>query len=289
MEHISNPSIIATQSPFMVPTGDAAAVRAVRFDEEAGATVSDDPTAEELAASPSVQPREAERDETASSEELPSRPAAEISVPGALVTALFGSKPLLVIEHLTDFWYLSAVADHFAVQNGGGLPKNLVLMPAGGATLVPYLMSLLGEPPANPIVLLTSRPSAQTDAALSEAGLKAPKGIVFIGAGFSAAPTTPVEIEDLIEPDVYDRFVRAAYRQKLDGKELEPKVSIPCAVERYREAFGRIGLSFSRREPARLIVRGSERNLRTLLSGQAGDRFERLFAEVSQQVEALRA
>ena len=112
---------------------------------------------------------------------------------------------------------------------------------------------------------------------------------MFIGAGLSAAPTTPVEIEDLIEPDVYDRFVRAAYRQKLDGKELEPKVSIPCAVERYREAFGRIGLSFSRREPARLIVRGSERNLRTLLSGQTAERFERLFAEVSQQVEALRA
>ena len=66
-------------------------------------------------------------------------------------------------------------------------------------------------------------------------------------------------------------------------------MSIPRAVERYREAFGRIGLSFSRREPARLIVRGSERNLRTLLSGQTGERFERLFAEVSQRVEALRA
>jgi hypothetical protein len=150
-------------------------------------------------------------------------------------------------------------------------------------------MSLLAEPPRNPILLLTSRPPAQTDAALSEAGLQAPKGIVFIGAGFSEAATTPVEIEDLIEPDVYDRFVRAAYRQKLDGKELEPKVSIPCAVERYREAFARIGLSFSRREPARLIVRGSQRNLRTLLSGETAERFERLFAEVSQQVEALRA
>ena len=287
MEHISNQSIIATQSPFMVPTGDAAAVRAVRFDEEAGATVSNDPTAEELAASPSVQPSEAERDETASSEESPSRPAAEISVPGALVTALFGSKPLLVVEHLTDFWYLSAIADHFAVQDGGGLPRNLVLMPAGGATLVPYLMSLLGEPPTNPILLLTSRPPAQTDAALSEAGLQPPKGIVFIGAGLSETPTTPVEIEDLIEPDVYDRFVRTAYRQMLDYKKVEPDASIACAVERYQEAFGRIGMSFSRRAPARLSARGSERNLRTLLSGQTAERFERLFAEVSQQVEAL--
>ena len=289
MEHISNPSIIATQSPFMVPTGDAAAVRAVRFDGEAGATVSDDLTTEEVGASPLVQPSGEERDESASSEERSSRPAAETSAPGALVTALFGSKPLLVIEHLTDFWYLSAVADHFAAQDGGGLPKNLVLMPAGGATLVPYLMSLLAEPPRNPILLLTSRPPAQTDAALSEAGLQAPKGIVFIGAGFSEAATTPVEIEDLIEPDVYDRLVRTAYRQKLDGKQLEPKVSIPCAVERYREAFARIGLSFSRREPALLIVRGSQRNLRTLLSGETAERFERLFAEVSQQVEALRA
>jgi hypothetical protein len=289
MEHISSPSIIVTQSPFMVPTGDKAAVRAVRFDEETGSTVADDPTAEELAVLPSVQPSEVESQETASSEQPPSRSAAEISAPGALVTALFGSKPLLVVEHLTDFWYLSAVADHFAGQDGGGLPENLVLMPAGGATLVPYLMSLLGEPPTNPILLLTSRPLAQTDTALSEAGLQAPKGIVFIGAGLSEAAMTPVEIEDLIETDVYDRFVRAAYRQKLDGKELEPDASIACAVERYQEAFGRIGLSFSRRDPARLIARGSERNLRTLLSGQTAERFERLFAEVSQKVEALHA
>ena len=81
----------------------------------------------------------------------------------------------------------------------------------------------------------------------------------------------------------------AAYRQKLDGKQLEPKASVACAVERYQEAFGRIGLSFSRRQRARLIARGSERNLRTLLSGQTAECFERLFAEVSQQVEALRA
>jgi energy-coupling factor transporter ATP-binding protein EcfA2 len=286
MEHVSNESIIATQSPFMVPVGDAAAVRAVRFDEETGATVSDDPTGEELAAAPSIQLSRGERDEAASAEE--SRPAAEISVPGALVTALFGSRPLLVVEHLTDFWYLSAVAEHFAAGDEGGLPKDLVLMPAGGATLVPYLLGLLDEPPTNPILLLTSRPPEQTSTALSDAGLQQPKGIVFIGAGLPEAPTTPVEIEDLIEPDVYERFVHAAYRQKLDGKELEPDTSIACAVERYRKAFARLGLSFSRREPARLIARGSERNLRTLLSGQATERFERLLAEVSGRVESLR-
>jgi energy-coupling factor transporter ATP-binding protein EcfA2 len=277
-EHIENQSLIATQSPFMLPRGARAAVRAVRFDEESGSTVGDDPSPEELGAaslSPPMLP------EAADGVSAPAEPAAGTPATEALVGALFGSEPVLVVENLTDFWYLSAVADQLARQQKPGLPEGLVLMPAGGATLLPVLMSLLGQPSQNPILALTSRPLPH-----SEAGAEPS---VFIGSGQAAAPDQAVELEDLVDPDIYDRFVRAAYREELEGRELAPDLSTAGAVERYREAFDRIGLTFSRRLPARLITGGSERNLRAFLSRQTDERFSRLFQEIRQQLEVLRA
>jgi len=284
-EHVGNQAIIATQSPFMVPTGDEAAVHVVRFDEEAGTTVSDDPSAVELGTTPSIDG--AARPEVVAGVAAPAHPAATWLVPSDLVEALFGSRPVLVVEHPTDFWYVNAVSDHLAAQGRQGLPQGMVVMAAGGATWIPYMMALLGEPSATPIVLLTSRPPNQVRAALSGAGVEDPKGLVFIGAGLPAAPADPVELEDLIDPRILDRFVRLAYREQLAEKELEPNTSIACAVERYEEAFGRIGLAFSRRELARLITGKSQRNLQAALSSQAGAHFERLFKAIRREVDAL--
>jgi predicted ATPase len=286
-ERLGHQSILATQSPFMVPPDEAAAVRAVRFDEEAGTTVSADAGAEDLCTLPAADPSTAKQDEDQSGEP-PSRSEGQISVPEELVTALFGSEPVLVLENLSDFLYVSAISDHIQNRIGRGLPKDLVLMPAGGAAAVPYLMALIGQTSTDPIVLLTSRPPDQACAALHEAGHAEPNGLIFLGVGFPVPPAQPVEIEDLFDPDIYDRFIRAAYREKLEDKVLEPDASIVRAVERYEDAFARIGLTFSRLEPARLIIGGSGRNLGILLSRGTAKRFERIFAEIREQLDALR-
>jgi energy-coupling factor transporter ATP-binding protein EcfA2 len=247
-------TVLATQSPYMIPQGEAGCVRAVCFDEESGARVRVEPEADGRTLAPVLH--------VAASQ---------------VATGLFGTEPTLVVEHLTDYWYLRAISDHLSDEKRAGLPEGFVITPAGGAVLVPQLLAILEQKPSRPLVVLSSTP-------LSAAA----RSVVFLGSVLEEPPAGRVEVEDLFDREVYERFVRVAYRDKLKEREIQPDPSIANAVERFDDAFARAGLSFARREPARLVVSGGGRNVRALLSRQTGERFERLFALVRRQVDLMR-
>jgi hypothetical protein len=296
-EQIDNQSILATQSPFMIPSGDAAAVRTVSFDEEQGTTVSDDPAVRDQDLDSHTPASEAVIAEQSTEPEPSAPPAAVASATddgsallraatGQLVEALFGSERVLVVEHLTDYWYLSAISAHFAETGLEALPEGLVPIPAGGAILLPHLMRLLGEGLANRILLLTSRPLETLPASPGNPESRLAPGPVFIGEGFPRPPSQPVELEDLFDANVYDRFVRVAYSEQLKDKHLETDDSIPCAVKRYEEAFAAIGLRFSRSKPARFASSRSRRNMNAILSEGGSARFLRLFQAIRARFDA---
>jgi energy-coupling factor transporter ATP-binding protein EcfA2 len=259
-EGIRNQTILATQSPFMLPSGASSAVRTVTFDEEAGATVDEEGAfdAGELA------------------------PRLHNAVSG-VAQGLFGDAPRLVVEDLTDLWYLHAVSEFLADQGKPALPKELSVTPAGGASMVPTLLELLGQ--RNGHVVLSSRPVSESAEQDSNAS-PGPENTIFIGEGLENPPPDEVMLEDLVEPAAYERFVRFAYREKLKDKKLEPDPSIGGIVKRYQDAFARLGLEFSRVQPARLVVGGSQRNMLAFLSGRGLERLERLVARIRERHEA---
>ena len=70
--------------------------------------------------------------------------------------SLFVGQHNLVVEGVTDFWYLSAFSSLFNDAGEVGLPEELVITPAGGASKVAYVGTVLQGQELNVCVLLDS-------------------------------------------------------------------------------------------------------------------------------------
>ena len=53
------------------------------------------------------------------------------------------------------------------------------------------------------------------------------QNIVFVAEGFAASGSVDADIEDLIEPAIYESLVRESYAKELAGKSLPLNASIP--------------------------------------------------------------
>ncbi len=269
LDHLAgfqNQIVFATQSPFMVPTEDLGAVKTVTISEDEGTRVGSQTSGDEATVFPLIHAL-----------------GSEIS------KSLFGDEPQLVVPHVTDYWFLRMVSDYLAEQGKRVLPKELEITPSGGAANVPYLVALLGGPRPGTLVLCSEGHGDAAGGELLRSRLFSHENLVFVGEGFETPPEHGADIEDLLDPDMYDRFVRFSYRRELKEKDIEPDASIPRVRARYAQAFERIGLEFASVRPARLILRGAAQNPDALVPDASRERFERLFTRIREKFEALKA
>ena len=117
-----NQILFTTHSPFMVPIEEMHAVRTVNIDAERGTTVTNDPKGDTKTLFP-----------------------LQAALGYDITQSLFVGSQNLVVEGVSDFWYLSPVSDFLNEGGGAGLPEGLVVTPAGGAQKVSYLTALLAR------------------------------------------------------------------------------------------------------------------------------------------------
>jgi hypothetical protein len=137
-----------------------------------------------------------------------------------------------------------------------------------------------------PAVVLQSSRSAVFEG-LSES-LSDARNVVFVADALPEAPEGGADVEDLLDPQIYDRFVRIAHKNRLKDRELEFDTAITRLVPRYEDAFGRAGLSFYRERVARAFMRMLLQNTESALPPTSRAHFERLFAMIRDRFEALR-
>jgi hypothetical protein len=137
-----------------------------------------------------------------------------------------------------------------------------------------------------PAVILQSSRDA-VGAGLS-GGLGETSNVIFVADALQDPPKAGADIEDLLDPQTYDRFVRIAHKARLKERELEFDSQIARIVPRYEDAFRRAGLTFSRERVARTFVRMLLQNSDSALPPTSRARFERLFTMISDRFEALR-
>ncbi len=269
LDHLAgfeNQMLLATQSPFLVPTEELTCVRTVTIHEDEGTRVHAEPAGDAATLFPVIH-----------------------ALGSEVARNLFSDGPQLVVGEVTDFWYLRMVSDHLAEQNARGLPKELEITPAGGAARIPYLVALLTDARSRTLVLLSEDHGVGGAHGGEVASrLVGHENLVFVSAAFAEAPAEGADVEDLLDAEMYDRFVRFSYRRELKDRTLEPDPSIGRAVKRYEQAFAGLGLEFSRVRPARLILRGAAQNPDPLLPDASRERFERLFGVIREKFDALK-
>ncbi|WP_411746095.1 ATP-dependent nuclease, partial [Reinekea sp.] len=139
-DDFDNQILFTTHSPFMIPTAQLTDVKTVNIDQDRGTTVTNDPTGDSTTLFP-----------------LQAALGYEIS------QSLFIGSHNLIVEGVTDYWYLSAISDYLISIGKKGLEPNITITPAGGAQKIPYLVSLLASQNLNVVVLMDKeRDSAAT-------------------------------------------------------------------------------------------------------------------------------
>lgn len=259
-----NQIIYTTHSPFMVPTEELSSVRTVNIEANAGTTVTNNPTGDQRTLFP-----------------------LQAALGYDLTQTLFVGDRNLVVEGVSDFWYLSSISDHLREQEDGGLSMDLVITPSGGAQRVSYMVALLASQGLRVLVLMDDEPQANTTGEeLVKSKLIRDENVVFTSEAFAAPPSGGADIEDLLDPDVFRALVEETYARELSGVTLELNDRIPRLVKRYEEAFRGVGKKFSKTRPAKLFLKRLAEDPETLMTEVTRERFRRLFGIINERMEA---
>lgn len=254
----SNQILYSTHSPFMVPTHALDSVRTVNIADEAGTTVTNDPTGDARTLFP-----------------------LQAALGYDLTQSLFIGPNNLVVEGVTDFWIMSAVSAYAADKGRMSLSPTLTMTPAGGAQKVSYMVALLTSESLNVLVLLdTERDSKATKDELLKTKLIRDQNVLFVSEAF-ASPPNEADIEDLLDPAIYETLVRESYAAELKGKTLTLNVKIPRVAKRIEAGLADLGIPFHKTRPTRLFLKKMALGPEKVLSDQSIERFEALFALVN--------
>lgn len=258
----SNQIIYSTHSPFMVPTHALDSVRTVNIAEEVGTTVTNDPTGDARTLFP-----------------------LQAALGYDLAQSLFVGPNNLIIEGVTDFWIMSAVSAYAAEKGRTALSAALTLTPAGGAQKVSYMVALLTSESLNVLVLLdTERDSKATKEELLKAKLIRDQNVVFVSEAFSPPPSE-ADIEDLLDPTVYEDLVRESYASELKGKVLKLNMNIPRVAKRIEAGLAELDIPFHKTRPTRLLLKKMASEPEKVLPSESLQRFEALFALINGRLD----
>lgn len=258
----SNQILFTTHSPFMVPTHQLDWVRTVNIAEEVGTTVSNDPSGDARTLFP-----------------------LQAALGYDLAQSLFVGPNNLVVEGVTDFWMLSAVSSRLSEQGKNGLDERLTVTPAGGAQKVHYMVALLTSEQLKVLVLFDEEKDAKaTRDDLVRGKLIRSDSVVFVSEAFETAPSE-ADMEDLIDPAVYDKLVRESYAKELKGKKLELNAHIPRIARRFEAAFDALSIPFHKTRPARLFLQKMATDPASVLPAESEARFERLCKAINASME----
>ena len=218
-----NQLIYTTHMPFMIDMERLDNIRACLESKNKGTTVSSDIYA---------------ADEHAL---FPLQAALGLSISQSLFIGPYN----LVVEGVTDFWLISAMATIFQSRGLDTLDDRIVITPAGGASRAAYVATMLLGQKLNVVVLLDSDPAGESAAEqLIKDWIIRDRHVLLLGNILGHSHRA--ELEDIIPEEFYLRFLNAEYARELEGNDVD-QVELeankhPQLVDRVDAAFKARGL-----------------------------------------------
>ena len=255
----TNQILFTTHSPFMIPINSIESIRTVNIETERGTYVNNDPQGDDKTLFP-----------------------LQAATGYDITQTLFIGDMTLIVEGITDYWYISTISQLLQEKGKKCLERKIVITPAGGATKITYLVSLLVSQNLKIVTLLDAEKTA-TNAAneMLKSKLLKEDNIIFVNE--IDLKISEMDIEDLIDNDVFDKLVKEAYQKELIGKTLALNNSIPRIIHRYEKAFENIGIDFFKTRIAKLFIQKIPSNYSNLLPQVSEEKFERLFDSINKK------
>jgi hypothetical protein len=198
--------------------------------------------------------------------------------------SLFVGKNNLIVEGVTDFWFLNAMSALLRDAGRAAIDERLVITPAGGATKVAYVGTLLHAQDLNVAVLLDS----------DKEGEAAHKQLVHqwilekdhaLLLGETLGKTGALALEDLFDEDYYLRQMKDSYKTEIGGKTLTIPQDARAIVERIGAAFETAGIGqFNKGRVAKRILNDLGKKTAADFGGSTLDNFEKVAVVLNQLV-----
>ncbi|MFT5244836.1 MAG: putative ATP-dependent endonuclease of OLD family [Psychroserpens sp.] len=258
-EDFSNQIIYTTHSPFLVPTKKITTVKTVSIDEVKGTTVTNDPTGDSTTLFP-----------------------LQAALGYDIAQSLFIGSNNLIVEGITDFWYLNSISDYLKTIDREGLDPKIIITPAGGAQKISYMVSLLSSQNLNVVVLLDEeRESKATRDDLVSGHIIHKNNILFVSECLNE-DVTEADIEDLLNRDIFLNLVKSTYSDDLVFNEKIPRVA--------KQAEGALRasnkkLTFVKAKPAREFMKLLGSNPESVMDDKSINNFENLFRSINSKIK----
>ncbi|WP_374028138.1 AAA family ATPase [Bdellovibrio bacteriovorus] len=155
--------------------------------------------------------------------------------------SLFVGQNNLVVEGVTDYWFINAMSAVLKDAGKVGLDERLVVTPAGGATKVAYVGTLLHGQDLNVAVLLDADKEGEAaQKQLVHQWVLEKENVVMLDRALGRAGS--IAIEDLFDEKFYLGYVADAYKVELKGKKLKVPSDSRSIVDRVIVALNEVGV-----------------------------------------------
>jgi predicted ATP-dependent endonuclease of OLD family len=204
--------------------------------------------------------------------------------------SLFVGQFNLVVEGVTDFWFLTTISTMLQDEGQDGIDEQLVITPAGGASKVAYIGTILHGQKLKVMVLLDSDLDGKSAyEQLVHQWILAEKHVLMLGQvlGISHSCT----IEDMFSEDYYMEHVNAAYHSELGKKNLKlgKKTNQPI-VERVELALKAQGIErFNKGRVGKRIMKNLADKKLVDISEETIENFRRVIIAINNIVQVWKA
>lgn len=196
--------------------------------------------------------------------------------------SLFVGQYNLVVEGVTDFWFLNCMSTMLRDAGQIGLDEQLVVTPVGGASKAAYVGTILHGQKLNVAVLLDSDPEGtNTYEQLVKQWILDAKHVLRVGDVLDTKDQRT--LEDLFDENYYLSHVNAAYRKELGGQPLAISADKARAiVDRVEEALKTKGVDkFNKGRVAKRIMDELPRKKLTDLTPGTVEKFKKIIAAIN--------
>lgn len=144
------------------------------------------------------------------------------------------------------------------------------------------MVALLTSEQLNVLVLFDEEKDAKsTKDDLVKTKLIREQNVVFVSEAFGPSPPSEADIEDLLDPDVYEVPVKESYAKELKGKTLKLNSHIPRVAKRFEVAFKDLGIDFHKTRPTRLLLKKMASDPKTIVTADTAKWFESIFSVIN--------
>ncbi len=201
--------------------------------------------------------------------------------------SLFVGQYNLIVEGVTDFWFLTTMSSLFQESGREGLDEQLIITPAGGASKVAYIGTIFRGQELNVAVLLDSDNEGKSAyEQLVYQWLIESKYVFMLGEIIGI--DYPCVLEDLFSEEYYLQHVNAAYQHEL-GKEKTITLNTGVKrtiVDRVADALLAEGMThFNKGRVAKKIMNDLGKKKLSDLPQETIDKFEKTFGTINQIVQ----